>query len=117
MQTRTTIALAAAFTVGMALVPMSAKAICQQMIYADYSFTDGTNTLIIGHSNISTPFTYSATTTNPVISALIFAAVAHRTPVLVIGDAQSCPTTPTTVPAPAGIQLSIGNIIQIFQYP
>lgn len=116
MKFRTSIALAAVFTAGMALVPMSAKAICQQQIYADYSFTDGTNTSILGRPNITTPFAYLATTTNPTISHLIFAAIAHRNIVYIVGDAQSCPTPPTTVPA-AGMQLSIGNILQIFQQP
>jgi hypothetical protein len=46
MKVKAIIALAAVFTAGMALVPMSAKAICQQQIYADYSFTDGTNLTI-----------------------------------------------------------------------
>ena len=100
----------------MALVPMSAKAICQQTIYADYSFTDGTNTLILGRPNITTPFTYQASTTNPVISNLISTAVAHRSTVFIIGDAASCPTPPATVPA-AGMQLNMGNILQIFQQP
>jgi hypothetical protein len=116
MKIKATIALAAVFTSGMALLPISAKAICQQQIYADYSFTDGPNTLIFGRPNITTPFAYTATTTNPVISSSIFAAVAHRSPVFIVGDAASCPTPPTTVPA-AGMQLSIGNILQIFQYP
>jgi len=116
MKIRISITLAAAFTAGIALVPMSAKAICQQQIYADYSFTDGVNTLILGRPNITTPFAYQASTTNPVISSLIFAAVAHRSPVFIVGDAASCPTPPTTVPI-AGMQLSIGNILQIFQYP
>ena len=116
MKIKTAITLTAVFTAGMALAPMSAKAICQQQIYADYSFTDGTNTTIIGRPNITTPFAYQATTTNALISHLIFAAVAHSNTVYIVGDAQSCPTPPTTVPA-AGMQLSIGNILQIFQNP
>lgn len=100
----------------MALVPMSAKAIYQQQIYADYSFTDGTNTTIIGRPNITTPFAYLATTTNPTISHLIFAAVAHRNTVYIVADAQSCPTPPATVPT-AGMQLNMGTILQIFQQP
>jgi hypothetical protein len=116
MKIKTAIAMSAVFTAGMALVPMSAKAICQQQIYADYSFTDGTNTTILGRPNITTPFAYQATTTNPVISSAIFAAVAHRNTVFIVGDAQSCPPPPATVPT-AGMQLSIGNILQIFQNP
>jgi hypothetical protein len=116
MKIRTSIALAAIFTAGIALVPMSAKAICQQQIYADWSFTDGTNTAIIGHPNIIAPFTYSASTTNPIISSEIFAAVAHHNTVFIVGDATSCPTPPTSVPA-AGTQLNLGHILQIFQNP
>ena len=117
MQIRTSIALAAAFTAGMALVPMSARAVCQQTIYAEFSFTDGTNTQIAGRPNLSTPYTYLAVTTSPVISAQIFAAVAHRSLVSIVGDVASCPPIPTTVPVPAGTSLDIGNILQIFQYP
>ena len=116
MQIKTAIALAAAFTAEMVLVPVPAKAVCQQQIYAEESFTDGTNTLILGRSSTAVPFTYQASTTNPVISSLIFAAVAHRNTVFIMGNAQSCPTPPSTVPA-AGMALNMGNIIQIFQQP
>jgi len=109
MQTRTAIALVAAFTAGMALVPMSAKAICQQTIYAERSFTDGTNGQIIGHVITVDTFAWIATTTNPVISSVIFAAVANRNTVFIVGDAASCPTT--------GDLRAIGNILQIFQQP
>jgi hypothetical protein len=109
MQTRTAIALVAAFTAGMALVPMSAKAICQQTIYAERSFTDGTNGQIIGHVSTVDTFAWIATTTNPVISSAIFAAVANRNTVFIVGDAASCPTT--------GDLRAIGNILQIFQQP
>jgi hypothetical protein len=109
MQTRTAIALVAAFTAGMALVPMSAKAICQQTIYAERSFTDGTNGQIIGHVSTVDTFAWIATTTNPVISSVIFAAVANRNTVFIVGDAASCPTT--------GDLRAIGNILQIFQQP
>ena len=109
MQTRTAIALVAAFTAGMALVPMSAKAICQQTIYAERSFTDGTNGQIIGHISTVDAFAWIATTTNPVISSAIFAAVANRNTVFIVGNAASCPTT--------GALRDMGTIIQIFQQP
>jgi hypothetical protein len=117
MQTRTSIGLVAAFTAGMALVPMSAKAICQQTIRAEHSFSDGTNTQVLGHVTTTDPFTYFASTTNAVISNLIFAAVANRNTVLIIGDAAGCPPPPTTVPVPAGTALGMGTILQIFQQP
>jgi hypothetical protein len=117
MKTRTTVALAASFTAGMALVPMSAKAICQQTISADHSFSDGTTTQVLGRVNVPDPFTYFASTTNAVLSSLIFAAVANRSTLFIIGDAASCPPAPTTVPVPAGTSLSMGNILQIFQQP
>jgi len=109
MQTRTAIALVAAFTAGMALVPMSAKAICQQTIYAERSFTDGTNGQIIGHVNTTDDHAFLASTTNPVISSAIFAAVANRNTVFIVGGAASCPTT--------GALRDMGTIIQIFQQP
>jgi hypothetical protein len=124
MQIRT--AIVAAFTAGMALVPMPAKAICDQTIYADYAFTDGTTTQIVGHplmgippnpGTILIPYTYSSVTEKPIIASLIFAAVANRNPVRVIGDAGACPPPPTTVPVPNGTILSMGNILQIIQYP
>jgi hypothetical protein len=125
MKLNTTITLAAVFTAGMALVPMPAKAICDQTFYADYAFTDGTTAQIVGHpvtaipppGTILIPYTYSAESGKPVIASLIFAAVASRNPVRVIGDVGTCPPPPTTVPAPNGTVLNLGNIIQIIQYP
>jgi hypothetical protein len=74
-------AIVAAFTAGMALVPMSAKAICQQEIYADRGFTDGTNAQVLGRiSSALDPnafsYGYFAATTNALFAHLIFAAVA-----------------------------------------
>jgi hypothetical protein len=111
MQTRTAMALVAAFTAGMALVPMSAKAVCQQTIYAERSFSDGgvTPSQIIGHVSTVDPFSYVATTTNPLIAGLIFAAVANRNSVFIVGSAANCPTT--------GNLRDMGAIIQIFQQP
>jgi len=107
MQIRT--AIVAAFTAGMALVPMSAKAICQQTIYAERSFSDGMSGQIIGHVNTTDDHTFLASTTSPVISSLIFAAVASRNTVFLIGNAATCPTT--------GTVRDMGTIIQIFQQP
>ena len=114
MQSQTRVGLVAAFTVGMALVPMSAKAICQQEIYADRAFTDGANTQVLGRiSSAVDPnaFTYGyfATTTNALFSNLIFAAVAHHNRLFIVGDAQTCPTT--------GEFRLMGNILQVFQQP
>ena len=114
MQTRTATVLVAAFTAGMALVPMSAKAICQQEIYADRGFSDGTNTQVLGRiSSAVDPnafsYGYFAATTNPVLSNLIFAAVAHRNRLFVVADTQTCPTT--------GEYRNMGNILQLTQEP
>lgn len=114
MQTRTAIGLVAAFTAGMALVPMSAKAICQQEIYADRGFSDGTGTQILGRISSavdvnSFSYGYFATTTNPLLSNLIFSAVANHNRLFVVGNAQSCPTT--------GVFRDMGTIIQITQQP
>jgi hypothetical protein len=107
-------AIVAAFTAGMALVPMSAKAICQQEIYADRGFTDGTNSQVLGRvSSAVDPnaFTYGyfATTANALFSNLIFAAVANHNHLFIVGDAQTCPTT--------GEFRLMGNILQVFQQP
>jgi hypothetical protein len=109
MQIRAAIGVVAAFTAGMVLVPMSAKAICQQTIYAERSFSDGTNGQIIGHVSTVDDHAFFASTTNPVISSAIFAAVANRNSVFIIGNATSCPTT--------GTLRDMGIIIQIFQQP
>jgi hypothetical protein len=114
MQTRTAIGPVAAFTAGMALVPMSAKAICQQEIYADRGFTDGASSQVLGRvSSALDPnafsYGYFATTTNPVFSNLIFAAVAHHNRLFIVADAQTCPTT--------GEFRLMGNILQVFQEP
>jgi hypothetical protein len=107
-------AIVAAFTAGMALVPMSAKAVCQQEIYADRGFTDGTNSQVLGRvSSAVDPnaFTYGyfATTANALFSNLIFAAVANHNRLFVVADAQTCPTT--------GQFRLMGNILQVFQQP
>jgi hypothetical protein len=109
MQIRAAIGVVAAFTAGMVLVPMSAKAICQQTIYAERSFSDGTNGQILGHVSTVDDHAFFASTTNPVVSSAIFAAVANRNSVFIIGNATSCPTT--------GTLRDMGIIIQIFQQP
>ena len=114
MHTKTATALVAAFTAGMALVPMSAKAICQQEIYADRGFTDGANSQVLGRvSSALDPnafsYGYFATTTNALFSNLIFAAVANHNRLFIVGDAQTCPTT--------GEFRLMGNILQVFQQP
>ena len=114
MQTRTVIGFAAAFTAGMALVPMSAKAVCQQEFYADRGFSDGTNAQILGRvSSAVDPnafsFAYFASTTIPLFANQIFAATANHNRVFVVASAPSCPTT--------GALRDMGTIIQIFINP
>jgi hypothetical protein len=108
MQTRTVV-LAAAFSAGMALVPISAKAVCTQVFYAQRGFSDGTTAQILGRVNAIDTFAFFANTTNAQLANLIFAAVAHHNRVVVIGDAGSCPTT--------GNERFMGNVVQIFQEP
>jgi hypothetical protein len=114
MQTRTAIGLVAAFTAGMVLVPMSAKAICQQEIFAERGFSDGTNTQVVGRLSSGAAadaftFIYLASTVNPTLADLIFAAVAHHNRLVIVANAQSCPTT--------GAVRDMGAIIQIYQEP
>jgi hypothetical protein len=114
MQTRTAIGLVAAFTAGMTLVPMSAKAVCQQEIQADRSFSDGTNSQILGRlssvvdGNAFT-FAYFASTTNAVLASQIFAASANHNRVFIVASATACPTT--------GALRDMGNILQLYVNP
>ena len=113
MQIRT--AIVVAFTAGMALVPVSAKALCQQDIYADRAFSpDGTNVQVLGRTDTTvdpTSFTYAffAETNNALFANLIFAAVASHNRLLIVGAAQTCPTT--------GQFRDMGAILQIVQQP
>jgi hypothetical protein len=114
MHTRTATALVAAFTAGMALVPVSAKAVCQQEIYADRASFDGTTTQVLGRVSSAVDvnafsYAYFATTTNASISNLIFAAVGNRNRLFIVGDTTTCPTT--------GEFRGMGNILEIFQQP
>jgi hypothetical protein len=123
MQIRAAIVVVAAFSAGMALVPMSAKAICQQEISADRAFSDGTMIQVLGRTDstvASTPgapgpdptvftFVYVAETTNPLFGNQIFAAVGGHNRLFIIGEATTCPTT--------GTFRDIGTIIQIYQQP
>jgi hypothetical protein len=88
---------------------MSAKAVCTQIIYADRSFSDGATAQIVGRANTTDNFAYFASTTNAQIADLIFAAVAQRNRVYVVGSAANCPAT--------GDLRDIGNVLQIFQQP
>jgi hypothetical protein len=114
MKSKRAIGFGAAFAAGMALVPMSAKAVCQQEIYADRGFSDGTNSQILGRvSSAVDPnaftYVYFASTTNAVLANQIFAAAANHNRVFVVASAQSCPTT--------GALRDMGTVIQIYQNP
>ena len=114
MQTRTAIGLVAALTAIMALVPTSAKALCQQQIYADRGFSDGTTAQILGRTDsVMDPnafaFAYLADTTNALLANQIFAAVANHNRVFIVANATSCPTT--------GQFRDMGTIIQMSQQP
>ena len=112
MQIRT--AIVAVFTAGMALVPMSAKAVCQAEIYADRTVSDGTTTQVTGRTDTAVDpaaftYAYTAETTNALLANLIFAAVASHNRLFVIGSAASCPTT--------GAFRDMGTIGQLYQQP
>jgi hypothetical protein len=114
MQIRAAIGVVAAFTAGMVLVPMSAKAICEQQFYADRAFSDGTTIQVLGRTDSTVDpntFTYAyvAETTNALFANMIFAAVASHNRIFIIGNAQTCPTT--------GQFRDIGTIVQLFQQP
>jgi hypothetical protein len=109
MKTRTAVVLVAAFTAGMALVPMSAKAICQQTIYAERGLSDGTNAQVLGHFSSIDDHVFFATTTNAQFAGLIWAAVAQRNTIIVFGNAATCPTT--------GTLRDMGTILTIIQNP
>ena len=109
MQIRAAIGLVTAFTAGMGLVPMSAQAVCQQTLYAERAYSDGTNVQFLGRVNSADTFFYLAETTNGLFADIIFAGVAQRNRLFVTGNAQSCPTT--------GDARDMGNILEIYQQP
>jgi hypothetical protein len=120
VQTQIRVAIVVAFTAGMALVPVSAKALCQAELYADHSFSDGANAQVIGRTDAVADivgdkaangftYAYTAETTNPVFANQIFAAVAGHNRLYIIGSAAACPAT--------GQYRDMGNIIQLFQQP
>jgi hypothetical protein len=114
MQIRAAIGVVAAFTAGMVLVPMSAKAICQQSFYADRAFSDGTTVQVLGRTDSTVDpnvFTYAyvAETDKALFANMIFAAVASHNRLFVIGNAATCPTT--------GQFRDIGTIVELFQQP
>jgi hypothetical protein len=120
VQTQIRVAIVVAFTAGMALVPVSAKALCQAELYADHSFSDGANAQVIGRTDAVADivgdkaangftYAYTAETTNPVFANQIFAAVAGHNRLYIIGSAAACPAT--------GQFRDMGNIIQLFQQP
>jgi hypothetical protein len=107
-------AIVATFTAGVALVPMSAKAVCQQEIYADRASYDGTATQVLGRVSSAVDinafqYAYYATTTNAIFSNLIFAAVANHNHLFIVADMQTCPTT--------GEFRTMGNILELTQQP
>jgi hypothetical protein len=110
MQIRSVIV--AAFTAGMALVPMSAKAVCMIGIYAERSQANGAGmvTRVSGRVAIDDPFYYYADTTDVDFKGMIAAAVAQHSTLLIVGNAGACPTTPATGPRPVGniLQLNLG---------
>jgi hypothetical protein len=120
VQTQIRVAIVVAFTAGMALVPVSAKALCQAELYADHSFSDGANAQVIGRTDAVADtvgdkaangftYAYTAETTNPIFANQIFAAVAGHNRLYIIGSAAACPAT--------GQYRDMGNIIQLFQQP
>jgi hypothetical protein len=109
MRTRTGVGLVAAFTIGMAFVPMSANAACTQTIYADRAYSDGTMAHVLGRVQSADNFAYSADTTNALFAEIIFASVAHRNRLYITGNAGSCPTT--------GDVRDMGTILEIYQQP
>jgi hypothetical protein len=120
VQTQIRVAIVVAFTAGMALVPVSAKALCQAELYADHSFSDGANAQVIGRTDAVADiigdkaangftYAYTAETNNPVFANQIFAAVAGHNRLYIIGSAAACPAT--------GQFRDMGNIIQLFQQP
>jgi hypothetical protein len=120
VQTQIRAAIVVAFTAGMALVPVSAKALCQAELYADHSFSDGTNAQVIGRTDALADilgdkavngftYAYTAETTNALFANQIFAAVAGHNRLYIIGSATACPTT--------GQFRDMGIIIQLFQQP
>jgi hypothetical protein len=109
MRTRIAVGLVAAFAAGMPLVPMSAKAACTQIIYAERATLNSVGTTIVGRNTSTDAFSWSAFTTNAQFANLIFSAVAQRNRLFVAGGAASCPAD--------GTLRGMGTITQIIQQP
>jgi hypothetical protein len=94
---RTPISLVmAALTAGVVALPMSAKATCTQIIYAERALSTGAITQLLGRNTSIDTFQWFGNTTNAQFASLIFSAVAVRNRVMVTGDAAACPTAGTT---------------------
>jgi hypothetical protein len=111
MRTRIAVGLAAAFTAGMAVVPMSAKALCTQTFYAELAYLNVDTVVLTGRTSSTSLVIWSAETqsTDPKLANLIFSAVAQRNRLSVVGNMDSCPTT--------GTDRYMGTINTIVQQP
>jgi hypothetical protein len=100
----------AALTAGVvATLPMSARATCTQIIYAERAISTGAIAQLLGRNTSIDAFQWFGNTTNAQFADLIFSAVAVRNRVMVTGDATVCPTT--------GTQRFVGNIQRLVLSP
>ena len=107
MNTLARVAFAAAL---IAVAPMStANAVCNVEIYAERAYSSGSLTYLYGRRVNTDTFQYSASTTNPTLAALIFAATAQHSKVFVQGNAGVCPA--------AGAIRHAGSILYAFMSP
>jgi hypothetical protein len=103
------VVFAASLMAAVILGPSSAQALCNQLLYAERSFTDGVTTQIVGRTDAVSTIIWFANTTDPELSRAITAAVSAHNRVFVQGDAASCPTT--------GVFRFMGNVTIIVINP
>lgn len=101
--------MVASLTIAAALVPTAAHAACSQTIYAEWSFTNGVTTQILGRTSSLTTIMFFGNTTDPEVARMITAAVSQRNRINVLGNATSCPTS--------GTFRFVGTILSATQQP
>ena len=111
MKTSIAAVLGAAFTVGTALLPTPAHAVCTVTIYAERAVSTAATTQLLGRASSAATNGWFGTATDPEIQNAISAAVSQRNRVTATGSAVVCP------PLPASGFANIGAITALIISP